>query len=263
MAWTGSTPDASKPNAARVYDYLLGGRDHFAADRELADRLEAQAGDGASVRELAGINRRFVLAATTRAVSLGIGQIADLGAGTAREPSVHATARASGYPVRVAYVDRDAMVLSHLSALCRGDGLAVAEGDVSDPGPVLDGLARSGVIDLDEPVLILLGGTLSAMEPGVARDAVAGYAKALVPGSRVAISCASYRDPETGALMEAMSGAAGTWHNHSPADIGSFFEAGRLELTAAGGAVTDLRCWPVVAGRQRDAAVIGGVGVRP
>src|SRR5580704_16422630 len=103
--------DSSVPSAPRVYDYLLGGKDNFTADRDLADRLEAGAAGVPTVRDLAGINRRFVLAATTRAVSLGVGQIIDLGAGLPADPSVHATARSARDAARVAYIDRDPVVL--------------------------------------------------------------------------------------------------------------------------------------------------------
>ena len=251
--------DASRPNQARICDYLLGGRDHFAADRELAARLAAAGG----VRELARVTRRFVLAATVRAVSLGIRQVADLGAGLPRTPSVHSTARSGGERVRVAYVDNDAMVLSHLSALCRDPGVTVTAADVSDPAAVLDDPAFLEVIDLAEPVLVLLGGTLSAMSAEAARAAVAAYSAAMAPQSRVAISCASWHDPQAGARMAAMYGEAGPWFNHSRADIRSFFEAGGLRPPVGTDPVMNLKCWPMATGQCGDAGILGGIAVKP
>lgn len=262
-----SRQDDSKrtPSMPRVYNFLTGGHDNYVPDQELAEKLQAESPE---VRDLARVSRRFVLAATTRAVSLGIRQVLDLGAGLPLDPSVYATARASGYPVTVAYVDKDPDVVNRLtSAVYRETDVAVVKADITDPARVLADPGVLGVIDLDEPVLILLGATLSSMGAQAARGTVAGYSDAVVPGSRFAISCASWRDPAAGARIEALFGPAGEWHNHSRADIESFFAAGGLTPAAGFGIVMDLTYWPAAAvpedGAQcRDAGILGGVGVR-
>ena len=85
--------DTSKPNIARVYDALLGGKDNYAADRELAERIVAlNPGLPGLVRD----NRAFIIKAVTRAASHGgIRQFIDLGAGMPTHPSVHEAAKGS------------------------------------------------------------------------------------------------------------------------------------------------------------------------
>ena len=108
-----SALDTSVPNMARVYNYWLGGKDHFAADRAEADRLVALYPPlPALVRE----NRAFLIEAVGWAARQGIGQFIDLGAGLPASPSVHQAARAVLPAARVAYVDIDPVVL----IACRG-----------------------------------------------------------------------------------------------------------------------------------------------
>jgi hypothetical protein len=260
MPAPGSPADFTKPSAPRVYGYLLGGKDNFAADREKAEELIAAY---PGLRSLARANRRFVLAATTWCASEGTGQFIDLGCGLPSVPMVHEVARDVDPQARCAYVDIDAIVLSHVTAsVHHARGVAVIAADVCDPEAVLGDPALKGVIDLALPVCVLLGGTLSRMDADEARSAVAGYAKALAPGSAVAISCASYRDEAFGGKMAGIFGPAGGWRNVSQADVESFFAAGGLRLVR--GEVADVRCWPLPpSGARRDAAVVGGVGIRP
>ena len=252
-------PDFSRPSAPRVYDFLLGGKDNFEADRALAGELEAAS---PGLRKLARVNRSFVLvAARWCGAVLGTGQFLDLGCGLPVTPAVHDAAREGKEGSVVAYVDRDPIVLSHVRAMCRGEGLAVAEGDAADPAAVLGDEAVRGLIDFGRPVCIILGGTLSAMDAETARQAVKGYAEALAAGSALVISCASYADPGLGARMAEVAGAAGEWRNHSREDVASFFAAGGLRLLR--GRAGDVRCWPLVpeAGTAC-AAMIGGVGIK-
>jgi hypothetical protein len=253
------TPDGyfTQPSAPRVYDVLLGGKDNFAPDREKAEEL-MRAHPG--LRSLARANRRFVLAATTWAASEGIGQFLDLGCGLPASPMVHAAARDVDPSARVVYADQDLVVMSHMQAEVHGrTGLAAVTADVSDPASVLGDEGLLGVIDFAEPVCVILGGTLSAMDAETARAAVKGYAGALAPGSVVAISCASYADPAFGERMAILFGCGG-WRNHSREDVRSFFEAGGLR--PARGEVADVGSWPMLpSGCRKDAMVIGGIGL--
>ena len=106
--------DPATPNMARVYSRLLGGKDHFPADRAEADvLLEIYPPLADMVKE----NRAFLAEAVTWAAGQGIGQFLDLGAGLPAVPAVHQTARAVLPGARVAYVDTDPMVLSHARAV--------------------------------------------------------------------------------------------------------------------------------------------------
>jgi hypothetical protein len=207
------------------------------------------------------LNRAFTLKAVTWSASmLGIAQFIDLGCGLPSRPSVHEAAR-DGYPdARVVYVDSDPLVMVHVAALQNGPGLAAVQADdLADPVPVLREVRE--LLDFTEPACIVLGGVLSGMDSGAARKAVAGYAEVLAPGSAMVISCAVYGDPEFGERMAGLFG--GPWHNHSLADVSSFFEAGGLRIVH--GRVMDLDCWPacpVERQEQQGGRVLGGIGVK-
>jgi hypothetical protein len=261
-----STPvDATAPSNPRIYDYLLGGRDNFEADRQMAEALQAQAQGGTGVRELAGINRRFVLRATTWAASmLGIGQFIDCGCGLPSSPAIHDAARDGCPEARVVYADRDPMVISHAAALMTGTGLAAVMADVSVPARVLGLVADLEVpgagplIDFARPAACIFGGTLSGMDADTARTAVAGYAEALAPGSCVIVSCTSYLDQEHAARMAALFAPAGTWLNHGLEDVASFFGGLRIVRGRAG----NVKCWPMLPAETPDACVLGGIGIK-
>lgn len=257
----------TRPDAARVYDYWLGGKDNFAADREAG---EAMLKEHPGLRVLARQNRTFVLKAAGWAASRGITQFLDLGCGLPSSPAVHDAARDAEPSARVVYVDRDPMVVSHVAAVgAAGEGLAVVEADVTDPAGVL-GIAADLVLpdgglllDLSGPACVILGGTLSDMPADEARRTAAGYAGALAPGSCVVISCASFADE---AVAERIAGVfagqeGGEWRNHGREDVASFFEAGGLRLVR--GRVADVGCWPMVpSGCARACCVLGGVGLK-
>ena len=109
--------DPGMPNTARVYSRLLGGKDHFPADRAEADLLlEIYPPLAEMVQE----NRAFIAEAVTWAAGQRIGQFLDLGAGLPAPPAVHQTAQAVLPAAQVAYVDLDPIVLSHARALLAG-----------------------------------------------------------------------------------------------------------------------------------------------
>ena len=148
---------------------------NFAADRDEAGRLlEACPGLPALVRE----NRAFLGRAVTWAAGQGIAQFLDLGTGLPLRPAVHESARTVIPGARVAYVDNDAMVCSHVQALLATDkrvqGIAA---DLADPGAVLADPALQAVIDPGEPVCVILGLVLNLMPAARARKIVAGYAR--------------------------------------------------------------------------------------
>jgi hypothetical protein len=122
--------DPAIPSIARVYDYLLNGKDNFAVDREVAGKLLAVVPFSADVmRE----NRHFLARATRWAASQGISQFIDLGCGMPTAPSTHGSARAVIPEPHVAYVDNDPVVLAHLRALAaKGNpGVTVVDSDGS------------------------------------------------------------------------------------------------------------------------------------
>ena len=249
--------DSSMPNMARVYDYLLGGKDHFPADREEAGRLLAIYPPlTAMVKE----NRAFLVHAITWAAGQGVGQFIDLGAGLPTVQNTHEVARAVNPAARVAYVDTDPVVLAHTRALlATSDGVTAVAADLRDPAAVLADAELRAVIDPAAPVVIILGAVLHFLDTDAARQVTAGYAQLMAPGSCLVISVAHYDDEALGKRLAAEYTAA-TWHNHSRTDIMSFFAG--LELVGPG--LTEAQTWrawmpePVV--RRRDGHVLAGVG---
>ena len=129
--------DPSAPSIARVYDYLLDGKDNFAVDRDVALKLLAVAPIAADVmRE----NRQFLGRATRWAAENGISQFIDLGCGMPTAPNTHQTAQAVTPGAHVAYVDIDAVVLAHLRALAAqgNPDVTVIDGDVREVAAILD-----------------------------------------------------------------------------------------------------------------------------
>ena len=248
--------DPSTPNMARVYDYWLGGKDHYAADRAEGDRLlEIYP----QLADLVQENRAFIIRAVTMAADLGISQFIDLGAGPPASPAVHQAARKVMPEARVAYVDTDPVVLSHARALlATSDGVTAAEADLRDPAAVLGHPHLRAVIDPARPVCIILGAVLHFMGADAACAVTAGYVSLMAPGSYLIISCASLDDPELAKQLSAEYTPA-TWHNHPAEVVESFF--GGLEL--AGPGLTGAQTWrpwltePVPC--HRDGHVLAGV----
>jgi S-adenosyl methyltransferase len=251
--------DPATPNMARVYDYWLGGKDHFPADRAEAERL---LGIYPPLRDLVRENRAFVIQAVSWAARQDIGQFIDLGAGLPASPAVHQAARKVLPAARVAYVDIDPVVLSHARALlATSDGVTAVAADLRDPGAVLADPELRTVIDPARPVCVILGAVLHFLDADAARAVTAGYARLIAPGSCLAVSVASFDDEALGKQL-AEEYTAAHWHNHTPSDVQSFF----AELELVGPGVTEAQTWrpwmpqPVL--RHRDGHVLAGVARR-
>jgi O-methyltransferase involved in polyketide biosynthesis len=179
--------DPRVPNVARIYDYFLGGKDNYAADREAAEQLRAAAPE---IVITARENRAFLRRAVRRLVDQGIRQFVDIGAGLPTVANVHEVAQAGAPDARVLYADIDPVVVTHGRALLASSpGVSVIEGDLRDPGSILEAGTRSGLIDLDEPVAVLLLAVLHFIpdedDPaGIVRRIHAGTP----PGSALVIS---------------------------------------------------------------------------
>jgi len=249
--------DPRTPSIARVYDYILGGKDNFAADREVADRLMAAA---PLTVEVSRENRQFLARAVTWAAGQGIGQFIDLGCGMPTVPNTHETAQAIIPAARVAYIDNDPVVLTHLRALAEhgNPGVTVVDGDVREPDAVIGAIQDD--IDLEAPACLLMGYLLHFFAPGDARDLVASYVARLAPGSYVVLSVGRADGEAAKQGFGAYSSGGTRVYNHSVQDFASFF--GPLKLVPPG--VVDGRAWypdseqPVHA-EPRDGQVIVGV----
>ncbi len=114
--WPPAGIDTSRPSPARLYDYHLGGKDHYAADREAAAEVIAAFPE---VPALARANRGFLQRAVRYLVGeCGVRQFIDLGTGLPTQGNVHEVAQTLAPDARVAYVDDDPVVLAHSRACC-------------------------------------------------------------------------------------------------------------------------------------------------
>ena len=252
--------DTSRPNVARVYDYWLGGKDNFDADRAEAEKLLAIF---PGLRQLVRENRQFIDRAVSWTAGQGISQFIDLGAGLPTSPSTHESAHAITAGARVAYVDNDPIVVSHARALLAGgsNGVTAVHADLRDPAGVLASPELLAVIDPSRPVCLIMAAVLHLMPAGPAASLAAKYVRAVAPGSYVIITMARYANPVLGdKIMHEYS--AGTFYNHSPEQAATFFRG--LELVPPG--LTSGKTWRAgmpEPGPRGDVYPLAGVGRKP
>lgn len=189
--------DATVPNAARVGDYLDGGRDNFEADRRAVQILVAASPVAAViVPVMRAFHQRVMRFLTGEA---GIRQFLDTGVGLAATGNTHQLAQSMAPDCRVVYVDDDPMVLAHARAMVASapDGtVASLEANLSDPGTILAGAAKT--LDFGRPVAILLIATLGyVVSDATAAEVMRSLVGAVPAGSYVALCHqASDLDPE-------------------------------------------------------------------
>lgn len=248
--------DPSRPSIARVWDYWLGGKDNFAADRELAEKmLEINPLAAQMARE----NRQFLGRAVTYVTGMGIRQFIDVGAGLPTALNTHDAAQRAARDARVAYVDNDPMVLSHARALlAKTQGVVVVPGDMRDPGAILADPELTGLIRLAEPVCVLLSGVLHFLVASAARDVAIAFTRAIVPGSHMIISVGTGQAEVARPFSAAYTAAP--LHIHSHGEVMTFFDG--LEMVPPG--LVPARGWeggaPAAQLASRQATFLAGVG---
>lgn len=196
--------DPTIPNEARMIDYFVGGKDNFAADREAARHaLDIAPELPLMCRE----GRRFLERAIRLLADAGIRQFVDIGCGLPTQGNVHEVAQAAVPDARTAYVDNDPVVIVHARAILEGDErTTVVEADMREPDQVLSHPRLKSLINLDEPVAILLLFALDVIpDDELMTRIVRELRDAITPGSYVVIShSVSDQRPETTAKLAAM-----------------------------------------------------------
>jgi len=251
--------DPTKPNIARVWDYWLGGKDNFAADRELAQKMLAVHPPSA---QMARENRQFLWRAVSYAANRGIRQFIDVGAGLPTAVNTHDIAQHVDPQARVAYVDNDPMVISHArSLLAKSPGVIAVPDDMRDPGRILADPGLTDLIDPAGPVCVIISGVPHFAQAATARDVAAAFARAIVPGSYLIISVGS-GSPSEGANFTSEYTAARVYI-HSLDEIQSFFDG--LDLVPPG--VVPVRLWtddtPAPGQKAPTATFLAGVARKP
>ncbi len=191
---------ASVAHVARVYDYLLGGKDNFAADREAAEQAMRINPDIVST---ARANRAFLVRTTSYlARQASLRQFLDIGTGMPTNRNIHEVAQSIAPRSRVVYVDHDPIVLTHARALLTSAPEGVTdylEADLREPGKILAEAAQT--LDFSRPVAIMLIAVLHLiLDRDDPYDLVGQLVDAVVPGSYVVISHAA-SDLDTGAMI--------------------------------------------------------------
>jgi O-methyltransferase involved in polyketide biosynthesis len=178
--------DITKPNVARVWDYWLGGKDNFAADRELAEKMLSI---NPLAAQMARENRQFLYRAVGHVTQAGIRQFIDVGAGLPTADNTHEIAQRIAPDAKVAYVDHDALVVRHAEALlARTHSVIALGGDARDPRAILADPGLNRLIDFSQPVCIVLCGVLHFLGLDSARETVATFVDAIAGGSYVILS---------------------------------------------------------------------------
>ncbi|WP_244467367.1 SAM-dependent methyltransferase [Nocardia vulneris] len=253
------TPDPFNPdalNSARVWDYLLGGKDYREVDRDIGNQMLSRAPE---IKTLVWFVRGFMLKAVQMAADAGVRQFIDLGSGIPSSPNVHDAAREIEPTAQVVYVDHDPVVHAHCDALLAGPrGITALLGDIRRPHGILDQLKT--VIDFNEPVAITAIGVLHyVMDSEHPAEIIAVFRERLAPGSLLAIAHGSIdSDPE---VLQVLTGADGTSAQvcfRSAAQTEAFFDG--FELLDPG--VVPVQRW-LRPGLPKTRMIIdGGIGRR-
>jgi hypothetical protein len=191
---------------ARVYDYWLGGKDNFPADRALAEHIMEAI---PTMRTMAAANREFLSRAVRYlAEEAGIRQFLDIGTGIPTSPNVHEVAQAVTPDSRVVYVDNDPIVLAHARALLTSQEAGETSfigADLRQPKSILDHPTLTSTLDLSRPVAVMLVAVLMYFrdtDNPNPFEMVATLLEAMPPGSYLAIT-----HPTADFNPEAMGGA--------------------------------------------------------
>jgi hypothetical protein len=258
--------NAGVAHPARVYDYWLGGKDNYAADRVLGDAIIAAM---PSTRFAARANRAF-LARAVRYLSAeaGIRQYLDVGTGIPAAGNTHEVAQAAAPRSRVVYVDNDPVVMAHARALMTGDPVgatAFIQADLREPGRILAHQELRATLDLGKPVALMLIAVLHFLaDTQNPRDIVAELLGALPSGSYLAVShLTADFDPDSAAAAQAAGQRSGvTYVPRSRDEVAAFFAG--LDLVDPG--VVPLLAWRPDDGTPEDPRAVrsyAAIGRKP
>jgi SAM-dependent methyltransferase len=230
--WVPPDIDVERPSPARVYDYVLGGTHNFPVDRQMADRLRAI---DPNTELMARENRAFLRRAVEFLVDAGVRQFLDIGSGIPTVGHVHEIAQRAAPESRVVFVDIDPVAVAHSrEILADNDRTTVIQEDVRRPEQIVGHPDLRDLLDLDQPVAVLLIALLHYLSDAddPART-VSRLTAPLAPGSYVALSHGTDDGPADMATMQQIgrrSGIEVTWRGRR--QVEALF--GDLELVDPG-----------------------------
>jgi hypothetical protein len=232
--WLTDDVPLDKPNAARIYDYLLGGYHNFEIDRMMTEKMIATFPE---LRLSAYASRACLRRIVNFLIAQGVEQFLDIGSGLPTLGNTHQVAQAADPAARVVYVDIDPIAVAHSEAILQSNPNAIAiRGDVRRPDQILNHEKVRGLLDLSQPVAVLLLSTLAYVpDDEVMYGAVRTLRDALAPGGYIAIIHATFDGAPAGVVERLSALYASTTAEskaRSIADIRRFFDG--LELVEPG-----------------------------
>ena len=254
--------DPNIPSTARIYDYLLGGKDNFASDRAAAEAVLNMLPES---RQMAKDNRAFLGRAVRHLAESGITQYLDIGAGLPTQENVHQVALAANPDARIVYVDNDPIVLVHARALLAGNpNTTVLKGDLHSPDEIIDAAAEH--LDFTKPVAVLLVAVLHFFPDDEETYAIVDSIRArLAPGSAVVVSHVHVGDYSTQVVDEGKAvyatTATGSLVGRTTPQVRRYLEG----TTVLEPGVVPVEAWHPEHGEVEidltKAGVLGGVGI--
>jgi SAM-dependent methyltransferase len=245
------------PSPARVYNYLLDGKDHGPADRDFGTRLIQAAPD---IVEAARQNYAFTRRAVRFMATHGVRQFIDLGTGLPTGQTVHQIAQRVNPGTRVVYVDNDPIVLTHARALLARDGsTAVINADIRTPGVILTHPDLTDLIDPDKPIGVLMFAVLHFVtDTDDPHRILSRFRDAMAPGSYLGLSHAVPAPGIDEAAAMYTREATEPATTRTPDEIARFFDG--LTLTRPG--LVAVNKWRRRSTRT-DVCIHGGIAIKP
>lgn len=232
------TVDDSRPSSARVWNYILGGTDNFAVDRELADRLLVAF---PHIAVIAREQRKFLSRAVTfLAGTAGIRQFLDIGTGLPTADNTHEVAQRVAPESRIVYVDKDPLVLAHARELLTSapeGATAYVDSDVRDPERILREAATT--LDFTRPIALTMLGILgNVADYAEARSIVERLVDAVPAGSYLVVSDGANTSPGIVESQRIANQGGHPYNLRSPEEIAGYFDG--LDLVPPGVVSTSL-----------------------
>ncbi|UAK31766.1 SAM-dependent methyltransferase [Nocardia asteroides] len=200
--------DTNLAHEARVYDYWLGGKDNYPADRALGDTIATHI---PGIRDMARANRAFLgRAVRCLAGEAGIDQFLDIGVGLPTAGSTHEVAQRIDPSARVVYVDNDPLVLAHARALMAGKPpgrIAFLDADLRDPRAILDAPDLADTFDPDRPIAIILVAIMMFLPDSADPHGVVGRLLDAAPSGSYLVLTHSTADFDPRAMARATAAA--------------------------------------------------------
>jgi hypothetical protein len=253
--------DPSRPNVARVYDYMLGGKDNFGVDRELGDQLLVAFPESAWI---ARQNRAFAGRAASFCAEQGVSQFLDVGSGLPTMDNVHEVARKVIPGAKVVYVDNDKVAHSHAEALLTtGDGVSAILGDLRAPEQILADVRARRLLDLSQPFVVMMTAILHFITDEEKPEELVRVLKNAMPsGSFLVLTHAThdFQPEESERAVRMYRRASAPLVTRSRIDIAALFRG--LDVVEPG-LVRTSRWRPAEETTAESSDLFGGVALKP